>query len=129
MIAGTVIFPVLKGGFEMLIKNELRQFTGTEQWYKHLSGYLYTDGVLYVAQEGGAFWLVDKIMFTTREKNNLQEFGVWKFEVNEDKSAVLVCEDGNYHELYREKIEWTDFPLNRIELWFENGVLILPSEH
>jgi len=49
--------------------------------------------------------------------------------VNEDKTAILVCEDGNYHELYREKIEWTDFPLERIELWFENEVLILPSEH
>ena len=113
----------------MLTINELRQFTGTEHWYKHLSGYLYTDGVLYVAQEGGAFWLVDKILFTTRAKNNLQEFGVWKLEVNEDKSAILVCEDGNYHELYREKIEWTDFPLNTVELWLENGVLILPGEH
>ena len=82
-----------------------------------------------MAQEGGAFWLVDKILLTTRAENNLQEFGVWKLEVNEDKSAVLVCEDGNYHELYREKIDWTDFPLKRTDLWFENGVLILPSEH
>ena len=106
----------------MLTQNELRQFTGTEQWYRHLSGYLYTDGVLYVAQEGGAFWLVDKILFTTRAKDNLQEFGAWKLEVNEDKSAVLVCEDGNYHELYREKIEWTDFPLNNIELLLKKAV-------
>ena len=43
--------------------------------------------------------------------------------------SVLVCEDGNYCELYREKIEWTDFPLNKIELWSENGVLMLASEH
>jgi len=82
-----------------------------------------------VAQEGSAFWLVDKILFTTRAKNNLQEFGVWRLEVNADKSAMLVCEDGNCHELYREKIEWTDFPLNKIGLYFKNGVLILPSEH
>jgi len=113
----------------MLTESGLMQFYGTENWYKHLSGYLYTDGVRYVAQEGGAYWLVDKILFTTRAKKNLQEFGTWKLEVNEDESAILVCEDGNYNELYREKIEWTDFPLERIELWFENGVLILPSEH
>ena len=113
----------------MLTINELRQFSGTEHWYKHLSGYLYTDGVQYVAQEGGAYWLIDKILFTTRAKNNLQEFSAWKLGVNEDRSAILVCEDGNYHELYREEIEWTDFPLNKIEIWFENGVLILPSEH
>ena len=52
----------------MLTKNELRQFTGTEHWYRDISGYLYTDGVLYVAQEGGAFWLIDKILLTTRAK-------------------------------------------------------------
>ena len=87
----------------MLNEFELRQFSGTEHWYKHLSGYLYTDGVLYVAQEGSAFWLIDKILFTTRAKENLQEFGAWKLTVNEDKSALLVCEDGNYNELYRRK--------------------------
>lgn len=113
----------------MLPMDRLYQFTGSEHWYKHLSGYHYTDGVQYVAEEGGAYWLVDKIFFTTRSKKNLQEFGVWKLEVNEDKAATLVCKDGDYHELYREEIEWTDFPLNKIELWFENGVLILPSEH
>jgi hypothetical protein len=113
----------------MLTRDALEQFTGTEQWYRHLSGYLYTDGVLYLAQEGGAFWLIDRILFMTMKKKELQEFGVWKLTINENKSAILVCEDGNYHELYREKIDWTDFPLNTIELWFENGVLILPSEH
>lgn len=113
----------------MLTINELRQFSGTEHWYKHLSGYLYTDGVRYVAQKGGAYWLVDKILFTTRAKKALQEFDAWKLTVNEDRSAILVSEDGNYNELYREKIEWTDFPLKKIELWFESGVLILPSEH
>jgi len=113
----------------MLTKDTLEQFTGTEQWYRHLSGYLYTDGVLYLAQEGGAFWLIDRILFMTMKKKELQEFGAWKLTVNEDKSALLIYEDGNYHELYREKIDWTDFPLNTIELWFENGVLILPNEH
>ena len=112
----------------MLTEDGLRQFTGTEHWYKHLSGYLYTDGVQYVAEEGSAYWLVNKILFTTRATPILQEFGVWRLEVNEDESAVLVCEDGNHHELYREKIEWTDFPLKKIDLWFEEGVLILPCD-
>jgi len=113
----------------MLTINELRQFTGTDQWYKHISGYLYTDGVQYVAQEGGAYWLIDILLFTTRSKNSLQEFEAWKLEVNEDKSAILVCEDGNYHELYREKIGWTDFSLNKIELWFEKALLIAEGQH
>jgi len=113
----------------MLTAGELRQFTGTTQWFKHLSGYLYTDGVQYVAEQGGAYWLLDKILFITRAKAKLQEFGVWKLSVREDRTAQLVCEDGNYNKLYDEKIEWTDFPLKKVELWFENGVLILPGEH
>jgi hypothetical protein len=113
----------------MLQASELWQFTGTTQWFRHLSGYLYTDGVQYVAEQGGAYWLVDKILFITRAKVKLQEFGVWKLAVREDRSATLVCEDGNYHKLFEEKIDWTDFPLEKVELWFENGVLILPSEH
>jgi len=113
----------------MLTAGELRQFTGTTQWFKHLSGYLYTDGVQYVAEQGGAYWLLDKILFITRAKAKLQEFGVWKLSVREDRTAQLVCEDGNYNKLYVEKIEWTDFPLKKVELWFENGVLILPGEH
>lgn len=107
----------------------LGQFTGTTQWFRHLSGYLYTDGVQYVAEQGGAYWFLDKILFITRAKAKLQEFGVWKLSVCEDRSAVLVCEDGNYHKLFEEKIGWTDFPLKKMEMWFENGVLILPSEH
>lgn len=113
----------------MLQAGELRQFTGTTRWFRHLSGYLYTDGVQYVAEEGGAYWLLDKIFFTTWAKIELQKFGVWKLSVHEDRSAHLVCEDGNYNKLFEEKIEWTDFPLERMEFWFEYGVLILPSEH
>ena len=73
----------------MLTTNELRQFSGTEHWYRHLSGYLYTDGVQYVAQEGGAYWLIDKILLTTRAKNKLQEFGAWKLEVNRISRQTL----------------------------------------
>jgi hypothetical protein len=34
----------------------LEGFTGTERYYKHLLGILYTDGVKYLAQEAGAIF-------------------------------------------------------------------------
>jgi hypothetical protein len=36
--------------------SDLRQFTGTEHWYRHPieSRVLYADGVRYVAEQGGA---------------------------------------------------------------------------
>jgi len=108
----------------------LDMFTGTEHYYKHtLSGYVYTDGIHFLAIKANAFWLLDKILITSRYKAKLQEFGVWKLTVNQDRTAKLVCEDGNYNTLYTENLDYTDFPLKEIEVWFENGVLILPSEH
>jgi len=113
----------------------LKQFTGTENWYKHpLSGYTYTDGVKYLAEKGEAYWLIDKILLTMKHEAKLQlqdyqEFTSWRLLVNEDRTATLTAEDGNNHEIYSEKIDYTDFPLQEIMLWFENGVLILPSEH
>jgi len=120
----------------MLKEIDLNQFTGSEHWYKHLlSGFSFTDGILYLAKEGGAFWLIDKILISMRhnkifKKVEYQEFTVWTLTINRPANeAILTAEDGNKHQIYKEKIEYTDFPLDKISLWFENGVLILPSEH
>ena len=113
----------------------LKQFTGTEHHYLHqLSGFKYTDGVQYLAEKAEAYWLIDKILLTMKHEAKLQlqdyqEFTSWRLLVNEDRTATLTAEDGNNHKIYSEKIDYTDFPLKEISLWFENGVLILPSEH
>ena len=41
----------------------LRQFYGTEVWYRHplFRKCLYTEGVQYLAEHGGAYWLLDLI--------------------------------------------------------------------
>jgi hypothetical protein len=51
----------------------------------------------------------------------------------DDSSAKLSIEDGDGNELARQDIEFTDFPLESIEIWskFERGRWhhILPSEY
>ena len=44
---------------------DLRQFTGTETWFRHplARKVLYTEGVQYVAEQGGAYWLLDSPRF------------------------------------------------------------------
>ena len=39
----------------------LAQFTGSEHWYRHglVREILFTDGAKYVADQGGAYWLID----------------------------------------------------------------------
>lgn len=118
-----------------LNESELNQFTGTENHYRHpLTGLTYTDGVQYVADKGGAYWLLDKILGNMKlnrvfRRRELQEFTVWTLHVNADKTALLEAGDGNGNSIYKEEINYTDFPLNKISLWFENETLILPSEH
>ena len=109
---------------------DLAQFTGTETWFRHglMPKITYTEGVQYLAEQAGAYWLIDKVATLQLDKKvRTEEFQVWKLKVANDK-ASLVCEDGNDNVVYREKIEFTDFPLDEITLWFENNVIMLPSE-
>ena len=42
---------------------ELDQFTGSTQWFRHSfnRAVIYTEGLQFVAERGGAFWLIDAI--------------------------------------------------------------------
>ena len=117
-----------------LCEADFRQFTGSENWYRHalFAKYRYTDGARYVAKQGDAYWLLDKIFACQSCVKALEGegFTVWELTLDkEGNGAQLVCTDGNGNKLYGEKILYTDFPLNRIELYFQNGTLFLPSEY
>src|ERR1700680_1125057 len=108
-----------------LSKDELRQFTGSEQWYRHglVRSVLFTDGAKYVADQGGAYWLLDEIAFAQRFQKAVaaEEFQVWKLTVKPDHTPILACEDGNDRTVFEKPLEFTDFPAERVELWFENN--------
>ncbi|MCA1452856.1 hypothetical protein I6F35_06425 [Bradyrhizobium sp. BRP22] len=111
---------------------DLRQFTGTEQWFRHslMRTILYTEGVQYLAESGGAYWLLDKVATWQLEPRvKAEPFQSWKLKVNENRTATLTCDDGKGNIVHSEAIDWTDFPLDQIELWVEGNVILLPSEH
>lgn len=112
---------------------ELAQFTGTETWYRHgiNRNVLFTDGAKYVADHAGAYWLLDEIALTQRFNKGVaaEEFQVWKLTVNEDRSANLVCDDGNDNIVYAKRIAFTDFPLDEMVLWFTGNTILLPGEY
>ena len=114
------------------LQQALRHFTGTEHWYRHpmFRTYLYTDGVQYLAEQAGAYWLIDAIFACQTEPRVKHEpFQVWTLTVNDDRSAVLACTDGNTHPVYRQEFSYTDFPLKQQTLYLTNDVLLLPSEY
>lgn len=115
-----------------LTEADLRQFTGSEHWYRHglVKTVLYTDGANHVAEAGGAYWLLDEIALAQRFVKAVaaEPFQVWKLTVT-DKSGVLACGDGNGNQVFSKRIEFTDFPLPEITLWYTDSTILLPSEY
>ncbi len=116
---------------------DLRQFTGTTQWYQwsHLTKLICTDGAKYLADEAGAYWLLDAIAShqsapAIQDSQRLQDFQVWILKVNSDKSCRLTCaEDSDIAPAVIQDIEFTDFPLAEIKLYVCGNVILLPSEY
>lgn len=116
------------------LKCALAQFRGTDQWYRHTLGLLYTDGVEYLAEKAGAYWLIDLVAsvqgtFFRSLHRDLWRFQAWELKVNDFNRAVIVCTDGNGRQLYSQDIPFTDFPLDEIKLYCTDNVLLLPSEY
>jgi hypothetical protein len=116
-----------------LSEADLWQFTGTENLYRHAlnRNVLFTDGAKYVADEGGAYWLLDEIALAQRYQKAVaaEEFQAWTLTVDADRTAVLTCEDGNGKTVFTKRLDYTDFPAERITLWVENSTIYLPNEH
>ena len=118
---------------EQLKKSDLVEFTGTEKWYRHpiVNNTLYTDGIKYVAERGGAYWLIDEIAFNqTHQLIKNEKFQVWTLNVDLLQSkAILTCDDGNGQIVYTKQIYYTDFPLEEIKVYVTDNVILLPSEY
>jgi hypothetical protein len=112
---------------------DLVQFTGSQTFYRHplSGGCVFSEGAQYLAEAGSAYWLLDAILCPQPHIAKLRcaEFQVWTLSVRGDRSATLVCTDGDNEELCSHPIPWTDFPLDTVTLWFANRTLYLPSEH
>jgi Family of unknown function (DUF6876) len=116
-----------------LTPEELAQFTGTEQRYRHgiNRNALFTDGAKYVADRAAAYWLLDEITLIQpcNKRVCAEAFQVRRLKVNADCTGQLVCEDGNGNIVYTRTIPFTDFPGDGITLWFTDGTILLPSEY
>ena len=121
--------------------DELRQFTGSETYYRHglARNVLYTEGAKYLADRAGAYWLLDIVaLYQNVAAVQEQEFQVWTLKVGPDRLGAISCEDGNGKEVFQYIVPYTDFPLDEIKLWCgidgaADGqtvrVIYLPSEH
>ena len=111
---------------------DLESFIGSETWYQHglVLSITFTDGAKYVADQGGAYWLLDEIALAQKFVTSVkaEPFQVWKLVVSNSK-GVLSCDDGNGNVVYSKQIPFTDFPLPEIKFYFTDNVILLPSEY
>ena len=116
-------------------KEELRialtKFTGTANYYRHWTrAFHYTDGVAFLADNAGAYWLLDHIAAMQKRARRdpaLREFQAWRLTVSE-KRGMIACLRDEDDEAFVDELPFTDFPLPEITLYLSNGVLHLPSE-
>jgi hypothetical protein len=109
----------------------LPHFTGSETWYRHPlnPSITFTDGAKYVADQCGAYWLLDEIVTNQlRASVRAEEFQHWKLEVKDNK-GWLSCDDGNGKIVFTKRIPFTDFPVEDMRFYFSGNVIMMPSEY
>ena len=120
------------------IKEVLARFSGTNEHHKFsiLSRLVVTDGVKWLADNAECYWLLDAIASwqpVCQKDAMLREFQVWTLTTEQrselNRRGHLKCErDTGDKKPIKQEIEYTDFPLDEIKLYVENGVILLPSE-
>jgi hypothetical protein len=115
-----------------LTPDDLRQFTGTDNWYRHWMGkILYTDGVKHFAETVGGYWFID-LVGSVWDVISGEDFVNIEMTVKNGK-ANIVMDDGDKGDgektLYQQSIEFTDCPEGVWKFYLEGNVLLLPSEH
>lgn len=119
----------MSGNFDA---DQLILFTGTERYYRISRKHLLTEGTKYVAENAGAFWMMDAAASHLNEIGTDDWFVLVRVTVT-NSSAVMRYEDGNGNVSARQSIPYTDFPLPSFMFYAcwdgEHWVLMLPSEY
>jgi len=147
------------------VRAGLDQFTGTTEYHRlsllHLD-VVVTDGVKYLCEAAGAHWLIDCIASWQRRARKdpaLRSIQFWRLVVEErwtheagcpvrdagtpccDKTlhrgAVLTCARDEGDDAFRQRIPYTDFPLDEARVWVQPTsvggtrvyVAMLPGEY
>jgi hypothetical protein len=116
------------------ILNNLAHFHGTDGYARYMGNLLLTDGVQYMAEACGAFWLVD-ILYSVQTKAEIKkvELQVLRLKKTGEDTAIVTIENGNKKILFTQDIPFTDFPLEEMVIWGciqdQHRIVLLPSEY
>lgn len=112
----------------MNANDQLKEYAGTEKYYRYMFGMLFTDGIKALCDKFECWWFLD-IVCSYQPYLKEEAFQVWSLGVNEDGTATVICTDGNDKVLKSQSIPYTDFKAKEATVWFADGVILLPSEY
>ncbi len=108
--------------------DNLEYYTGTEQYYKNpYFWFVYTDGVKYVCDNGGAWLIQDISLYTYKHKED--DF-ISVEVVFKNHTATITFSDGNEHIWDKKEVLYTpDFADGEIKLFIYDNVCLLANEY
>jgi len=117
------------------IKLALRQFTGSGTFTRYSPLFpqvVLTEGAEYLADECGAYWLMDLI--SSHLPNVKDDFAVVILTVDNGKALLTIADDSPATKVYAmQAVDYTDFPLDEIKLYVsfdgEYWFIMLCSEY
>lgn len=122
------------------LKNALAEYSGSETFTRVsplFPNFVATEGVVFLAENAGAFWLLDMIASHLPAVKAAEEtFAVVLLERDAEGSGAVfkLVDDVPESVVYAEQvIEYTDFPLSEIKLYIgfdgEYFTVMLPGEY
>ena len=112
------------------LRADLSAFIGTENWHRHGINrqMLLTDGVVYYADQAGAWWFLDIVATEVMRFHPMKPFLVIDLDVEDGKADISVS-DGNDLSLWHRHIQFTDAPDGLWRFYLADNVMLLPSEY
>ncbi len=114
------------------LQTNLTQFMGTECYYRIAPKFLITDGVKYLADTAGAYWLIDAAVSHLVQLGTGDWFVLVRLVVN-GSAALLTLEDGNGNLHRKLTIPYTDLTAHLQVLYAccdgQHWVLMLTAEY
>jgi len=107
---------------------DLYNFTGTTNYYKAYLGFLITDGVKYIMENGYSWFVNDALSIIHTMGWRDKEFLSIKLKLKGENEAVMIIDDGNGNVMYEQVYRYTNAK-KELELFYSYGVLMLSSEY
>ncbi len=101
------------------------EFYGSNIFYQYFAGGSYTEGLKYLADKAGAYWLIDAVFSYARK----EPFQCWTLKTKDGDSTLTMAEDSDAPVLVTQTIPETNFPIETLRMYLIADCLMLLAEY